>query len=47
MKYPELPRAAAFLCTNGACSAPIHDTAELDRVAKVLEGMAADAAGKR
>ena len=43
VKYPELPRAAAFLCTNGACSAPIHDTAELDRVAKVLEGMAADA----
>ncbi|MGE0332425.1 MAG: thioredoxin domain-containing protein [Ramlibacter sp.] len=42
VKYPELPRAAAFLCTNGACSAPIHDTAELDRVAKVLEGMAAD-----
>lgn len=42
VKYPELPRPAAFLCTNGACSAPIHDTAELDRVAKVLEGMAAD-----
>lgn len=43
VKYPELPRAAAFLCTNGACSAPIHDTAELDRVARVLEGMAAEA----
>lgn len=41
VKYPELPRAAAFLCTNGACSSPIYDTAELDRVGKLLEGVAA------
>jgi uncharacterized protein YyaL (SSP411 family) len=23
--YPDLPRAAAFLCANGACSAPVFD----------------------
>lgn len=35
--YPQMDRAAAFLCTNGACSQPIFDTAELARVARSFE----------
>lgn len=27
--YPELPKAAAFLCANGSCSSPIQDPKEL------------------
>jgi hypothetical protein len=29
VQYPELPKAAAFLCTNGTCSSPIQDPAKL------------------
>lgn len=37
VQYPRMDRAAAFLCTNGACSAPIFDVTELDRVAREFE----------
>lgn len=37
VQYPRMDRAAAYLCTNGACSAPIFDVAELDRVAREFE----------
>ena len=37
VRYPSMDRAAAFLCTNGACSAPIFDVTELDRVAREFE----------
>jgi uncharacterized protein YyaL (SSP411 family) len=29
LEFPELPTAAAFLCANGACSAPIKEPAAL------------------
>jgi hypothetical protein len=29
--YPDLPRAAAFICTNGACSLPVFTSADLAR----------------
>ena len=29
--FPNLPRAAAYLCANGACSSPIPDAAALTR----------------
>lgn len=29
IQYPSLPKPAAFLCANGACSAPIEDPARL------------------
>ncbi len=29
--YPEVPKAAAFLCANGSCSRPIQDAQELAR----------------
>jgi hypothetical protein len=35
--YPDLPRAAAFLCANGACSSPVFDPQALKaRLAKAL-----------
>lgn len=37
VQYPGMDRAAAYLCTNGACSAPIFDVTELDRVAREFE----------
>jgi len=33
--YPELPRAAAFVCSNNACSIPLYDSAEIGP--KVIE----------
>lgn len=27
--YPDIPKAAAYICTNGACSAPIYNPEEL------------------
>lgn len=36
--YPELPRAAAFLCADGACSAPIHEPAQLaEKLARLFK----------
>jgi hypothetical protein len=29
VSYPELPKAAAFLCTGNTCSSPIFDPARL------------------
>ena len=37
VKYPANDRAAAYLCVNSACSAPIFDVAELARVSKEFE----------
>lgn len=34
VQYPELPRAAAFVCTNGTCSLPIY---EVDKIAAEVE----------
>ncbi|HEY1792107.1 MAG TPA: DUF255 domain-containing protein [Opitutaceae bacterium] len=35
--FPELPRAAAYLCANGACSSPITDKAALEgRLSRVV-----------
>ncbi len=35
--YPELPRPAAFLCANGACSSPLFSAQTLSaRIQKVL-----------
>jgi len=34
VQYPDLPRAAAFVCTNGTCSLPIYD---VGRIAKEVE----------
>jgi hypothetical protein len=34
VQYPELPRAAAFVCTNGTCSLPIY---EVDKIAREVE----------
>jgi hypothetical protein len=28
--YPELPKAAAFVCTGNLCSAPVFDVAALN-----------------
>ena len=28
--YPELPRAAAFICTNSTCSSPVFDAARIE-----------------
>jgi len=37
--YPELPRATAFICTNGACSSPVADGPALSaRLKKILSG---------
>jgi len=38
VQYPELPRAAAFVCTSGACSLPQFDGKELVALARKLEG---------
>ena len=39
VRYPDLPRAAAFVCTNGTCSLPIYDVgkiaAEVERASRV------------
>ncbi|MES2425233.1 MAG: DUF255 domain-containing protein [Pseudomonadota bacterium] len=37
VKYPQMDRAAAYLCVNSACSAPIFDVAELARISKEFE----------
>lgn len=37
VKYPEQERAAAYLCVNSACSAPIFEVAELKRLAREFE----------
>jgi uncharacterized protein YyaL (SSP411 family) len=29
VRYPELARAAAFICTGNACSQPVFSSAEL------------------
>jgi uncharacterized protein YyaL (SSP411 family) len=29
VEYPQLPKAAAFVCANGACSSPIYDADQL------------------
>jgi uncharacterized protein YyaL (SSP411 family) len=29
VQYPDLPRAAAFVCTNGTCSLPIYDVGKI------------------
>lgn len=31
VQYPALPRAAAFVCTNGTCSLPIYDASDIAR----------------
>jgi uncharacterized protein YyaL (SSP411 family) len=37
--YPELPRATAFICQNGACSSPVVDVPALSaRLKKLLAG---------
>jgi uncharacterized protein len=37
--YPELPRATAFICTNGACSSPVVNVPALSaRLKKILAG---------
>ena len=36
VRYPQLDRPAAFVCTNGACSAPIFDPAEVSTLADRL-----------
>jgi uncharacterized protein YyaL (SSP411 family) len=37
--YPELSRATAFICTNGACSSPVVDVPALSaRLKKLQEG---------
>jgi uncharacterized protein YyaL (SSP411 family) len=41
--FPDLPRASAYLCANGACSSPIPDAAALThRLAKVMATTGAD-----
>ena len=41
--FPDLPGASAYLCANGACSAPIGNAAALTkRLAKVMATTAAD-----
>lgn len=37
VRYPELPRAAAFVCTQGTCSVPQFDAKTLAELAKRLE----------
>jgi hypothetical protein len=37
VQYPELPRAAAFVCTQGACSLTQFDARALPALAKKLE----------
>jgi uncharacterized protein len=34
LQYPELPRAAAFVCTNGTCSLPIFNVEDVARQVK-------------
>ena len=36
VRYPQLAQPAAFVCTNGACSAPIFEAAEVAEVADKL-----------
>jgi uncharacterized protein YyaL (SSP411 family) len=41
--FPDLPRASAYLCANGACSSPIPDAAALiKRLVKVMATTSAD-----
>jgi uncharacterized protein len=41
--FPDLPRASAYLCANGACSAPIPDAAALTRrLTKVMATTSAE-----
>jgi uncharacterized protein len=46
VQYPELKRAAAFVCTNITCSRPIYAPAELpaqvDKLSGILPGNRAD-----
>lgn len=37
VQYPPNERAAAYLCVNSACSAPIFDVAELNRLSREFE----------
>ncbi len=39
VKYPELPKAAAFVCTTGACSLPQFDGKQLLALARKLESV--------
>jgi uncharacterized protein YyaL (SSP411 family) len=41
VQYPELPRAAAFICTNRACSAPIFKPEDLQPRIDKLSGLQA------
>jgi uncharacterized protein YyaL (SSP411 family) len=41
VQYPELSRAAAFLCTNKVCSAPIFNPADLPARVDKISGIAA------
>jgi uncharacterized protein YyaL (SSP411 family) len=41
--FPNLPKAASYLCANGACSTPIPDAAALEkRLAKVMASTTAE-----
>jgi len=37
VRYPELPKAAAFVCTQGTCSLPLFDAKALTALARRLE----------
>jgi hypothetical protein len=39
VQYPELPKAAAFVCTSGACSLPQFDGKQLLALARKLESV--------
>ncbi len=38
LRYPAMPRAAAFVCGDGRCSVPLYDSAALTELAGALTG---------
>ena len=39
VQYPEMPRAAGFVCGDGRCSSPVYDPASLGKLADRLSGV--------